>query len=107
EREVTADEVNAAFKAAADGPLKDVLRYAADPIVSSAIVGTAPSCTFDSSLTMSCGSTVKVIGWDDNEWGYSNRLVDVVKLVGAGLYPGAPRREAPARAGRRLRDNWE
>ena len=85
EREVTADEVNAAFKAAADGPLKNVLRYTADPIVSSDIVGTAPSCTFDSSLTMSFGSTVKVIGWYDNEWGYSNRLVDVVKLVGAGL----------------------
>ncbi|GAB3486600.1 type I glyceraldehyde-3-phosphate dehydrogenase [Nocardiopsis coralliicola] len=85
EREVTAEEVNAAFKAAADGPLKNVLRYTEDPIVSSDIVGTAPSCTFDSSLTMAFGNTVKIIGWYDNEWGYSNRLVDVAKLVGAGL----------------------
>lgn len=85
EREVTKDEVNAAFKAAAEGPLKDVLVYTEDPIVSSDIVGTSPSCTFDSSLTMAFGNQVKIVGWYDNEWGYSNRLVDVAKLVGSGL----------------------
>ncbi|GAA2022401.1 type I glyceraldehyde-3-phosphate dehydrogenase [Nocardiopsis rhodophaea] len=85
EREVTKDEVNAAFKAAAEGPLKQVLTYTEDPIVSSDIVGTSPSCTFDASLTMAFGNTVKIIGWYDNEWGYSNRLVDLAKLVGSKL----------------------
>jgi glyceraldehyde 3-phosphate dehydrogenase len=85
EREVTKDEVNAAFKAAAEGPLKDVLVYTEDEIVSSDIVGTSPSCTFDSKLTMAFGNQVKIVGWYDNEWGYSNRLVDLAKLVGAGL----------------------
>jgi glyceraldehyde 3-phosphate dehydrogenase len=85
EREVTADEVNAAYQAAADGPLKAYLHYTADPIVSSDIVGTPWSCTFDSLLTMATGDQVKVIGWYDNEWGYSNRLADVAALVGAGL----------------------
>ncbi|TQN31362.1 glyceraldehyde-3-phosphate dehydrogenase (NAD+) [Haloactinospora alba] len=85
EREVSKEEVNAAFKAAAEGPLKSVMRYTEDPIVSSDIVGTAPSCTFDAGLTMSFGSTVKIIGWYDNEWGYSSRIVDVVKMVGSKL----------------------
>ncbi|MFC7330550.1 type I glyceraldehyde-3-phosphate dehydrogenase [Marinactinospora rubrisoli] len=85
EREVTKDEVNAAFKAAAEGPLKGYLHYTEDQIVSSDIVGTSPSCTFDASLTMTFGSQVKVIGWYDNEWGYSNRLVDLAKLVGSRL----------------------
>ncbi|GAB3466011.1 type I glyceraldehyde-3-phosphate dehydrogenase [Streptomonospora sediminis] len=85
EREVTADEVNAAFKAASEGELKQVLTYTEDPIVSSDIVGTPASCTFDSSLTMAFGNTVKIIGWYDNEWGYSSRLVDVAKLVGSRL----------------------
>jgi glyceraldehyde 3-phosphate dehydrogenase len=85
EREVTADEVNAAYQAAADGPLKGYLHYTADPIVSSDIVGTPWSCTFDSLLTMAKGDQVKVIGWYDNEWGYSNRLADLAALVGAGL----------------------
>ncbi|GAA3757150.1 glyceraldehyde 3-phosphate dehydrogenase [Spinactinospora alkalitolerans] len=85
EREVSKDEVNAAFKAAAEGPLKGILRYTEDPIVSSDIVGTSPSCTFDATLTMTFGNQVKIIGWYDNEWGYSSRLVDVAKLVGAGL----------------------
>ena len=85
EREVTKDEVNAAFKAAAEGPLKDVLLYTEDEIVSSDIVGTSPSCTFDSKLTMAFGKQVKIVGWYDNEWGYSSRLVDVAKLVGSGL----------------------
>ena len=84
-REVTKDEVNAAFKAAADGPLKGYLHYTSDPIVSSDIVGSAASCTFDSSLTMAEGDQVKVLGWYDNEWGYSCRLADAVALVGARL----------------------
>ena len=84
-REVTKDEVNAAYKAAAEGPLKGYLHYTEDPIVSSDIVGSPASCTFDSSLTMTFGSQVKVLGWYDNEWGYSNRLVDLAALAGAGL----------------------
>ena len=85
EREATKEEVNAAFKAAADGPLKGLLHYTADPIVSSDIVGTPYSCTFDSLLTMSLGDQVKVFGWYDNEWGYSNRLADLAALVGSSL----------------------
>jgi len=83
-REVTVDEVNSAFeKAAQDGPLSKVLVYTDDPIVSSDIVGSPASCTFDSGLTMAMGSMVKVLGWYDNEWGYSNRLVDLALIVGA------------------------
>lgn len=78
----TKEEVNAAFKAAADGPLKGVLEYTDAPIVSSDIVTNPHSCIFDSDLTMSLGSMVKVLGWYDNEWGYSNRLVDLVLHVG-------------------------
>jgi len=85
EREVTKDEVNAAYAAAADGPLKGYLVYTADQIVSSDIVGSPASCTFDSSLTMASGTTVKVIGWYDNEWGYSHRLADLTALVGSRL----------------------
>ena len=85
DREVTADEVNGAFRAAADGPLKGYLHYTADPIVSSDIVGTPYSCTFDSMLTMASGDQVKIIGWYDNEWGYSNRLADLAALVGLNL----------------------
>ncbi len=84
-REVTKDEVNAAFKAAAEGVLKGYLHYTADKIVSSDIVGTPWSCTFDSSLTMTFGDQVKIIGWYDNEWGYSNRLADLTALVGTQL----------------------
>ncbi len=83
--EPQAADINAAFKAAADGPLKDVLVYTEDEIVSSDIVGSPASCTFDSSLTMASGPMVKVIGWYDNEWGYSSRLVDLVALVGSRL----------------------
>jgi glyceraldehyde 3-phosphate dehydrogenase len=82
DREATVEEVNAAYRAAADGPLKGYLHYTADPIVSSDIVGTPYSCTFDSLLTMAFGDQVKVIGWYDNEWGYSNRLADLTALVG-------------------------
>jgi glyceraldehyde 3-phosphate dehydrogenase len=84
-REATKDEVNAAFLAAAEGPLKGYLHYTADQIVSSDIVGTPYSCTFDSTLTMTLGDQVKVIGWYDNEWGYSNRLADLTVLVGGQL----------------------
>jgi glyceraldehyde 3-phosphate dehydrogenase len=84
-REVTKDEVNAAFEAAAEGALKGYLYYTTDPIVSSDIVGSPASCTFDSSLTMAEGDQVKVFGWYDNEWGYSCRLADAVALVGSRL----------------------
>ncbi|WP_327291666.1 type I glyceraldehyde-3-phosphate dehydrogenase [Streptomyces sp. NBC_01198] len=85
EREVTKDEVNAAFQKASEGQLKGILEYTEDPIVSSDIVNWPASCTFDSSLTMAQGKTVKVIGWYDNEWGYSNRLVDLTVFVGDQL----------------------
>jgi glyceraldehyde 3-phosphate dehydrogenase len=85
EREATVAEINAAYQAAADGPLKGYLHYTNDAIVSSDIVGTPWSCTFDSLCTMANGDQVKVIGWYDNEWGYSNRLADLAALVGAGL----------------------
>lgn len=85
EREVTKDEVNAAFQKAAEGQLKGLLDYTEDPIVSSDIVNWPASCTFDSSLTMVQGKSVKVIGWYDNEWGYSNRLVDLTTFIGGQL----------------------
>ena len=83
-RDVTVDEVNAAFReAASSGPLAEVLVYSEDPIVSSDIVGSPASCTFDAPLTMVLGNMVKVLGWYDNEWGYSNRLVDLAAIVGS------------------------
>ena len=83
-KEVTVDEINEAFRAAAtNGPLAKVLDYNDDGIVSSDIVGSPASCTFDAPLTMAMGNLVKVLGWYDNEWGYSNRLVDLAVLVGA------------------------
>jgi len=83
-QDVTVDEINAAFAAAsADGRLKGILKYSEDPLVSSDIVGTPYSVTFDAGLTMAMGNLVKVLGWYDNEWGYSNRLVDIAKIVGA------------------------
>ena len=83
-RDVSVDEVNEAFKAAAtSGPLAKVVEYSEEPLVSSDIVGTPASCTFDSKLTQTTGNLVKVFGWYDNEWGYSNRLVDLVEIVGA------------------------
>ena len=81
----TVDEINAAFKAAADGSLKGILEYCSDPIVSSDVVTNPHSCVFDKDLTMSMGSLVKVLGWYDNEWGYSNRLVDMTAFIGAAL----------------------
>jgi glyceraldehyde 3-phosphate dehydrogenase len=83
-QEVSVDEINAAFQAAAQaGPLANVLVYTEDEIVSSDIIHSPASCTFDSLLTIAMGSLVKVFGWYDNEWGYSNRLVDMARIVGA------------------------
>jgi len=84
-RDVTKDEVNAAYKNAAEGALKGILVYTEDPIVSSDIVGSTASCTFDASITMAYGNQVKVFGWYDNEFGYSNRLVDLTALVASRL----------------------
>ena len=84
-KEASAGEINAAMKAAADGPLKGYLTYTEDPIVSSDIVTDPSSCIFDSGLTKVIGNQVKVVGWYDNEWGYSNRLVDLISYVGKTL----------------------
>jgi glyceraldehyde 3-phosphate dehydrogenase len=84
-RETSVEEVNAAMRAAADGPLKGILRYTEDEIVSTDIVTDPASCIFDAGLTKVIGDQVKVVGWYDNEWGYSNRLVDLVTLVGRSL----------------------
>jgi glyceraldehyde 3-phosphate dehydrogenase len=81
----TTDEINAAFSAAASGSLKGVLEYCTAPIVSSDIVGNPHSCVFDAELTMSMGTLVKVFGWYDNEWGYSNRLVDLTRHIGKSV----------------------
>jgi glyceraldehyde 3-phosphate dehydrogenase len=84
-KEATAAEINAAMKAAANGALKGYLTYTEDPIVSSDIVTDPSSCIFDSGLTKVIGNQVKVVGWYDNEWGYSNRLVDLISYVGKTL----------------------
>ncbi|MCU1591193.1 MAG: glyceraldehyde-3-phosphate dehydrogenase, type [Frankiales bacterium] len=84
-REATAEEINAAVKAAADGPMKGFLRYSTDPIVSTDIVTDPASCIFDAPLTKVIGKQAKVIGWYDNEWGYSNRLADLITLIGKSL----------------------
>ena len=84
-KEVSAAEVNAAIKKAAEGSLKGFLSYTEDPIVSADIVTDPSSCIFDAGLTKAIGTTVKVVGWYDNEWGYSNRLVDLVGYVGKKL----------------------
>lgn len=80
-RPASREEVNAAFYAAASGPLSGILEYCEDPVVSSDIVGNPHSCIFDAQLTMSTGNLVKVVGWYDNEWGYSNRIVDLLMKV--------------------------
>jgi glyceraldehyde 3-phosphate dehydrogenase len=85
-KEASVDEINAAYKAASDaGPLKGFLRYSDDPIVSSDIVTDPASCIYDAPLTKAIGNQVKVFGWYDNEWGYSNRLVDITALVASKL----------------------
>jgi glyceraldehyde 3-phosphate dehydrogenase len=91
-RPATVAEINAAFKKAASGSLKGVLRYTDDPIVSSDIVGDPHSSIFDSGLTMSMGKMVKVLAWYDNEWGYSNRLIDTTLYVGSKLPKSRPSR---------------
>jgi len=81
----TLDEIKAAYKAAAEGELKGYLTYTDDPIVSADIVTDPSSCIFDAGLTKVIGNQVKVVGWYDNEWGYSNRLADLILHVGASL----------------------
>ena len=81
EKPVTADAVNAAIKAAAEGPLEGILKYTEDPIVSQDIIGDPHSSIFDASLTMVTGNMVKVVSWYDNEWGYSNRVADLVEVI--------------------------
>jgi glyceraldehyde 3-phosphate dehydrogenase len=86
DREATVEEINDAFRAASErGPLVGKVVYTEDPIVSSDIVGSPASCTFDSLSTMAMGNVAKIIGWYDNEWGYSNRLVDLVEMVAGKL----------------------
>jgi len=84
-RETTVEEINDAFKRAADGPFQGIIRYNTDPIVSRDIVGDPASCIFDAPLTQANGNLAKVFGWYDNEWGYSCRLVDLAVLVGERL----------------------
>jgi glyceraldehyde 3-phosphate dehydrogenase len=84
-RDATAEEINDAYKQAAEGPLAGIIRYSTDPIVSRDIVGDDASCIFDSPLTQANGNLAKVFGWYDNEWGYSKRLVDLTALVGRQL----------------------
>jgi len=84
--DVTTEEVNAAFRSAASsGRLAPVLDYSEEPLVSTDIIGSPASCTFDAALTIAIGNLVKVFGWYDNEWGYSSRLVDMVYLVGSAV----------------------
>src|SRR5918998_1058497 len=84
-RDSSVEEVNEAFRTAADGSLKGILRYSDEPIVSSDIITDPASCIFDSPLTKVIGKQVKIVGWYDNEWGYSNRLADLTVLVGSQL----------------------
>ncbi|EHR51529.1 glyceraldehyde-3-phosphate dehydrogenase, type I [Saccharomonospora marina XMU15] len=85
EKSASLADVNAAYRAAAEGPLRGILRYSEEPIVSSDIVTDPASCIYDAPLTKVIGNQVKVVGWYDNEWGYSNRLADLVNLVGSKL----------------------
>ncbi|GAA1191141.1 type I glyceraldehyde-3-phosphate dehydrogenase [Prauserella alba] len=84
-KSASVEAINDAYKAAAEGPLQGILRYSEEPIVSSDIVTDPASCIYDAPLTKVIGNQVKVVGWYDNEWGYSNRLADAVKLVGSKL----------------------
>jgi glyceraldehyde 3-phosphate dehydrogenase len=84
-RDVTAGAVNEAFAAAAAGPMRGILKYSTDPIVSRDVIGDTASCVFDSPLTQASGTLVKVFGWYDNEWGYTCRLADLAALVGDRL----------------------
>jgi glyceraldehyde 3-phosphate dehydrogenase len=84
-KEVTVEQINAAIKKASEGSLKGYLTYTEDPIVSADIVTDPASCIFDAGLTRVIGTQVKVVGWYDNEWGYSNRLVDLIQYIGKSL----------------------
>jgi len=84
-REASAEEINQAFRVAAEGPLRGIVRYTTDPIVSRDIIGDPSSCVFDAGLTQANGTLAKVFGWYDNEWGYTNRLVDLTVLVASQL----------------------
>ena len=84
-KEVTVEQINAAIKKASEGSLKGYLTYTEDPIVSADIVTDSASCIFDAGLTKVIGTQVKVVGWYDNEWGYSNRLVDLIQYIGKSL----------------------
>jgi glyceraldehyde 3-phosphate dehydrogenase (phosphorylating) len=101
-KSATAEQINAAFKAAASrGPLAKVLDYSEEPLVSTDIVGSPASCTFDAGLTMSQGTLVKICGWYDNEWGYSSRMVDLTMIVGrakASARKSSPRKASPRKA---------
>ncbi len=88
-REASAAEINAAMKQAANGPLKGIVEYTEDPLVSADIVGNPHSCIFDAQSTMSTGKLVKVVGWYDNEWGYSSRTVDLIEKLVAVAEPVA------------------
>ena len=79
----TAAEINAAMKAAAEGPMKGILQYTEDPIVSADIVGNTHSCIFDSGITLANGTLVKIMGWYDNEAGYSARMADMAVRMAA------------------------
>lgn len=83
--DVTVDEINAAYKAAAEGPMKGILLYSEDPLVSTDITTDPHSSIYDSGLTKVMGNLVKITSWYDNEWGYSNRLVDLTEFVGEKL----------------------
>ncbi|MDP8939471.1 MAG: type I glyceraldehyde-3-phosphate dehydrogenase [Actinomycetota bacterium] len=84
-QEASVEDINAAFKEAADGELSRILEYSEAPLVSSDIVGNPHSCVFDSGSTMSSGKTVKILGWYDNEWGFSCRLCDLIEYMGEKL----------------------
>lgn len=79
ERSATKEEINAKFKEAANGAMKNILQYTEDPIVSSDIIGNPHSCILDADCTMVIGNHIKIIGWYDNEFGYSSRIVDLVE----------------------------
>ncbi len=92
-KKTTVGEVNLLFKRAADTPLKGILEYSTKPLVSSDIIGNQHSCIFDSEFTKVSGQLVQILGWYDNEWGYSCRMVDIIKLIGADLGALAEERE--------------
>lgn len=81
EKQTTIEEINATFKSAAENSFKNILAYTEEPIVSSDIIHTPVSCTFDAGLTQQIGDLVKIVGWYDNEYGYANRLAELVEKV--------------------------